>query len=122
MSILNDLVQSSFGLTFDLEGTLVDLEPYHFMAFEYALRDFNVLMTVDEITVMEGMIGGGDPLIAHTLALLNQLHAESLLQKKDEYFNTLLRERSINPRPYAVEVIEFLKGHLLKVAVGSLTP
>lgn len=108
------------GVAFDLEGTLVDLESSHFLAFEHALRSCGVKMTVDEITSLEGMIGGGDPRIAETLATLHGLQAQDILMEKNTHFDTLLRERSIEARPGAIEVIKEMQRRY-PIAIGSLT-
>lgn len=121
-AVLHLLQVQRVPAVFDLDGTLVDLELYHFLAFESALWQQGVAMTVKEIVSLPGVIGGGDPFIAELLARMRGLDAAKILEAKKHHFGHLLEERPIEARPGAVEFLERLRNLKVPMALASLTP
>jgi len=108
---------------FDLEGTCVDLEAFHFLAFERAMRSLSVALTADEISAIPGAIGGGDPYIARALARRSNVPYGVVIEQKLRHFAILLRDqKQILPRTGVVNVIERLVRLEYPVGLGSLTP
>jgi HAD superfamily hydrolase (TIGR01509 family) len=110
------------GFAFDLEGTCLDLEIYHFLAFELAMSELGCRITVTEIQALPGAVGGGDPFIAALLAVQTSFHHERILEAKLKHFDLLVKDLQIEPRLGVIEVIEELKRGGYPVAIGSLTP
>ncbi len=110
------------AVAFDLEGTCVDLEAQHFLAFERTMTEFGCRITVGEIEALPGAIGGGDPHIAAQLAELVDTPAEVILQNTMRHFDAIVADTPLAPRIGLEDVIERIKsrGHL--VGIGSLTP
>lgn len=114
------------GIAFDLEGTLIDVEKFHFQAFAKATRD--VMGT--EITFFEILekvpyaLGGGDEHIAQELAAAGGRSAlwKDILEAKRASYQVLISEVEITPRPGVLEVIEEFLLLDFRIAIGSLTP
>lgn len=120
-TVLRLLQAQRVPAVFDLEGTLVDLEMFHFVSWERALDDEGIAVTVKEIASLPGVIGGGDPFIAETLALKYGLSAEVILAQKRKHFMHMIEEQPILPRPGAVEFLTRLQNSGVRVALASLT-
>jgi beta-phosphoglucomutase-like phosphatase (HAD superfamily) len=114
------------GIAFDLEGTLINVETYHFQAFSMAMRDVAGV----EITFLEILetvpyaLGGGDHRIARELAAATgeDVAWETVLEAKRKSYEMLISGVSITPRPGAREVISEFIALGFQVAIGSLTP
>lgn len=110
------------AFAFDLEGTLVDLEALHFLAFERAMDDLGYPITTREIASMQGAIGGGDPYIAALLGDRFRIEPGDILQRTRQHFEEAVYDEPMTPRLGAIEVIDKIRCKGYKVAIGSLTP
>lgn len=110
-----------WAFTFDLEGTLIDLEIFHFFAFEAALAAIGVKMTAMDIAALPGAIGGGDDFIAKALTGGDIPLAQNVLKRKHKLFDTSLSDHAIAARLGAEEFIEALLVHGVPVRMGTLT-
>jgi len=110
-------------VTFDLEGTLVDLESIHFNAFAHAVQTFGVTLTSEQIISLDlNIVGGGDEFVARTIASRYSLDASKLKQQKESMFAQLLQESDIQLRCGASEFLSRLLSSKNLIAVGSVTP
>ena len=114
------------AVSLDLEGPIFDFESLHFLAFMQAIKALFGL-EVSKEWIFENVpnaIGGGDPLIAKSVANHYDRGSEweKLLAVKNECFGELLRENSIHPRAGALDAIRWFREAEYALAIGSLTP
>lgn len=111
-------------VTFDLEGTCVDLEGLHFLAFERALEKFDIHMSTDEISDLPGTVGAGDQRVAEILAEFypGQFSVSDYLAEKNRHFDILIAEEPMAAREGVMDVIREAKARGCQVAIASLTP
>jgi beta-phosphoglucomutase-like phosphatase (HAD superfamily) len=109
--------------TFDLEGTCVDLEAFHFLAHEHTLRDKGVdCFTTEQISELPGAIGGGDEHIIRLLAERFGFNPPGFLEMKTAFFEQIIADNPLAPRVGLVETIEEIRRRGLQLAIGSITP
>jgi beta-phosphoglucomutase len=114
------------GVAFDLEGTVINLEKFHFDAFILAAAEFGLNLTFESLArQIPYAIGGGDKRISRGIAELlgkSCLEAEILTRKRESYSRVLESLSRIEVRPGFTEVLEEIKKLDLPVTIGSLTP
>src|SRR3989344_2341709 len=99
------------GITFDLEGTVVDVEMVHFEAYTMACNDVRLGLDIgfflQEIRQFAGI---GDQRIAHYLSKAkNGLDENILLERKRLHYNELLEKVEVAPRPGFLEALAKIK-------------
>lgn len=113
------------AVTFDLDGTLVDLERFHHQAMLRAAREVGVELTWDQaLARLPHFIGGPDQRLAAEVAALSPTSASpvDVLAAKQRYFSSLLTTIDrIIPRAGVGEVLGRLIAHGVPVAVGTVT-
>jgi len=124
------------GVAFDLEGTIVDLEPLHFAAHVETAKMLGLPIDLDNPETftkhLPHFIGGPlEKIMEELLALAkwkgSEKEAEEMLKilsaKDSEIFRNLRDAEAveIEPREGFMEVFEEIKRHGLPVAIGSLT-
>jgi len=113
------------AVAFDLDGTLVDLERFHHEAMLRAAREVGVELTWDQaLARLPHFIGGPDQRLAAEVAALSPVGASpaGVLAAKRRYFASLLATADlIVPRAGAGEVLDWLAGRGVPVAVGTVT-
>jgi beta-phosphoglucomutase-like phosphatase (HAD superfamily) len=92
------------GLTFDLEGTVVDVERFHHKAHVLAAKDAGISITIDDaIEKIPSFIGGPDSRIAKEFCQLSGTvspeRVRYILERDRYYYQHCLREADIQPRP-----------------------
>ena len=114
------------SVAMDLEGTLVDVERAHHEAFLRVAADYGFVLSFEEaIERIPGFIGGGDPAVLRGILRLlgsDEGQVEALRLQKMKYYNEILKEMEIRPRPGSVRVIRWFQRNGFKVMLGSLTP
>jgi beta-phosphoglucomutase len=113
------------GVAFDLEGTVVDLERFHFHeGFVPATRELGMAIDFETICTIPNAIGGGDQVIAEGISKLSggKIDPEKLREVKMRYYNKAIENLDIVPRPGFLEVFSQVVRRHLPVAIGSLTP
>lgn len=90
------------GCAFDMEGTVVDLERFHFdYGFVPAARDLGLPdITVEIIHAIPRAIGGGDQVIAEGISALSngKISVPELRKLKMEYYNQAIKDVDMRPR------------------------
>ena len=113
------------GITFDLEGTIINLEPLHFGAFVQAVKNQGFVTTFDDIVQNIPLaIGGGDKAIAEGLLKLYSLDmtVEQLLATKRVHYERLLAETEVLPRDGFLNFLLSVRARNISTMIGSLTP
>jgi len=113
------------GITFDLEGTIIDLEKYHHDAHLKAAESVGVNLSWQKaFECLPHFIGGPDEKVAEEIALIakNNITVEEIIQTKQYYFNEILLQiNQILPREGFIEFINWVKIQGIKTTVGSVT-
>lgn len=103
------------GLIFDLDGTIADSMPVHFIAYQNILKEIGINFTPEVFETMAGM-----PAIA-TIVKINEIYGTSLdpeitgIRKEEEYEKLMHLIKPIEP---VVELIRECQGRL-PMAVGT---
>jgi HAD superfamily hydrolase (TIGR01509 family) len=103
------------GLIFDLDGTIADTMPIHFIAYRNILREYGVEFTPELFITMAGIPAVG------TIAKVNELFGTELdpekfgKLKEDEYEKVMVK---MQPVKAVVELIQKYHGKL-PMAVGT---
>ncbi len=123
------------GVVFDLEGTVVDMEPAHHEAHIQSAKVIGVELTLerclDGVTVPH-FIGGPDELVAQEIASLTKT-AEDIQARQDSasmflandkaVYDRLMREAPCKPRPgFYRAYLTLTNGYDLPAVIGSSTP
>lgn len=128
------------GVAFDLEGTIIDLEPQHFAAHVKTAESLGITLDLDNpdtfTNFVPHFVGGPDAAViddivnlAIGLGLLRELDENSRREKSRELSDydkstfTILRDSldEIPPREGFLTFFEQLKSQNIPVAIGSLT-
>ena len=114
------------SVAMDLEGTLVDAERAHHEAFLRVAADYGLTLSLEEaIGKIPSFIGGPDQAVLRFILRLlgsDESGVEALRLQKMKYYNEILKEMKIRPRPGSVRVIRWFQRNGFKVMLGSLTP
>jgi HAD superfamily hydrolase (TIGR01549 family) len=104
---------------FDLDGTLIDSVYQHVLAWNEALQELGLSLSVWKIHRRIGMSGGlfvnalarelGDRLDAESLVRLPQLHSDAFIRHYD----------TVSPLPGAVELLRTLTEHEVPWAIAT---
>ncbi len=113
------------GIAFDLEGTLINLEPLHHSAHLEVFRKVGLFLSIEEaIKKIEHFIGGPDRAIMEDVHKLGykSLTIEYMLEIDRELYEKQLKElKHIPPREGVLDLLEKLKEKKIPYAIGSLT-
>lgn len=100
----------------DLDGTLVDTNPYHVESFRRAFRDHG--HESDEAAIAAQVGKGADKVVAALLDV-NETEAEVLRDAAKRHFHHLVETHRIELFPQATDLIQALKGRGLKLAIAT---
>lgn len=109
-------------LSFDLEGTLVDLEKFHMMAFEETARKYGIEFGEKEFS---NFVGAGDRAISLEITRLlgqDRPTPNEIRNEKMEVYRELLRSHSFDPRQGVGEYLEKASSWSGDLVIASLTP
>uniref|UniRef100_A0A7S2T0B8 Haloacid dehalogenase-like hydrolase n=1 Tax=Chloropicon primus TaxID=1764295 RepID=A0A7S2T0B8_9CHLO len=110
------------GFLFDIDGTLVDTDPLHLVAFRDCLKKAGVTIEVDHEFFKENISGRSNPDIARDLLPeLTQEEKEKWIVDKEEYFCDLARSQ-IEPVKGLRELMAWIKSNGVKCAAVTNAP
>ncbi len=112
-------MQSLAAILYDLDGTIADTDPVHFIAWQDVLRAFGV--EIDEAIYKQRMSGRTNPpIIAEFLPQLTSAESEALADRKEARFRELAEQ--MQPIAGLRELIDWANQHSLKQAVVTNAP
>lgn len=103
------------GLIFDLDGTLADTMPVHFIAYKHILKEFGIDFSPDLFVTLAGIPAVG------TVVKLNEIFGTKMdpyeigMRKEAEYEKMMNRMKPIEP---VVDLVKKYHG-ILPMAVGT---
>lgn len=113
------------GIAFDLEGTVVNVEPAHHEGHFATAKEVGVeIKSVEEaLEKIPHFIGGPDEAItAEIFELSDKKKPLEFIIERDKYhYQRLLKESVIEPRPGFLMVVKELQDLGIKISIGSLT-
>jgi len=101
---------------FDIDGTLVDSNEFHVMAWEEAFHDYGHRIPKDRIRVQIGK--GADQLIPSLLPGLDKRAQDSIAKRHGELFGERYM-KEVKPFPNAADLVEVLHAKGKQVMVAS---
>ncbi|MEK7641186.1 MAG: HAD family phosphatase [Patescibacteria group bacterium] len=123
------------GVVFDLEGTIVDMEPAHHEAHIQAAKVIGVELTLEKCLdgkTVPHFIGGPDRAVAEDIAgLIPGVEVESpewrdsvemFLANDGRVYERLMKQRSFEPRPGFLKIFDWLRASAYPTSIGSSTP
>lgn len=106
------------GFLFDFDGTLVDSNALHAIAWQRAFARFGYTVALDRINVEIGK--GGDNLVPSILGEhLDQMDGKQLRAAQPEEFGPLAKERGIRVFPGARELLEELRQRGIRTVLAT---
>jgi HAD superfamily hydrolase (TIGR01509 family) len=101
---------------FDLDGTLVDSNDFHVMAWQEAFRDFGHYFEQSDI---RGQIGkGGDQLVPSLLPGIDEKLQKAVSERHGKVFKPKYLAQ-VKPFPHAFDLLEMLHAKGVKVLLAS---
>lgn len=115
---------STLGMTFDLEGTLVDLELAHHLGHLETARELGLTLTLDKaIQRFPSFVGGPDRAVATELhdASGTTMTISDIIARTREHYEKLKSALPIKPRPGALQFLAEARARRYRMALGSVT-
>jgi beta-phosphoglucomutase len=107
------------ALLFDLDGTLVNTDPIHFLAWQKMLSRYGI--DIDEVFYKSRISGGLNPeIIADILPQLSSQQAEDFAEEKEAMFREMAVE--LQPIQGLSEVITWCRRHSIRLALVTNAP
>lgn len=112
------------GFAFDMEGTIVNVEPAHHNGWLLAAAEIGVRLTIPEaIEKIPHFIGGPDlPIIEEIFSLAPEppkYTPEEFLELKWTHYDELLQKLDLFPRPGFLEVLGKLRCMGFRTTIGT---
>jgi HAD superfamily hydrolase (TIGR01509 family) len=113
------IVQSLKAILYDLDGTIADTDPIHFIAWQDCLKEFGIEIT--ETFYKQEMSGSTNPrLIAKFLPQLSASEGEALSEQKEARFRALVQQLPLMPG--LMDLIDWAKQRHIQQAVVTNAP
>jgi beta-phosphoglucomutase len=113
------------GITFDLEGTIINLEKYHRRAHLLAAAEHGIRLTSSTgIKQIPNFIGGPDRVVAEQIAKISNgaVNADEIFNSKQRFFQTLVSSiNRIEPRTGFRTAFKWLQASCGNFAIGTVT-
>ena len=103
----------------DLEGTAVDLESFHQLAFEEVARDYGVVFGPEEF---RQFVGAGDKVISESIAAILEISPTMIREEKNGVYRALLRSHPIVSREGIFEYLDEIRRSGGELVLASITP
>jgi membrane protein len=101
---------------FDIDGTLVDSNEFHVMAWQEAFRDHG---HVFELKTIRGQIGkGGDQLVPALVPQIDKRTCDEIADRHGEIFGRRYLDQ-VRPFPHATDIVETLHAKGKRVVFAS---
>ncbi len=112
---------SEIGVLFDMDGVIVDTNPYHKKAFDIFLEKYQLQLTDEELT--EHVYGRTNKEIMQYLIKDNYTEekANAWADEKEALYRSLYRE-NMEPVAGVIDFLNQLKVNNIKAAVGTSAP
>ncbi len=112
------------GAAFDLEGTVINVEPAHHNGWLMAAEEIGVRLTLKEaIKTLPHFIGGPDKEIIQEIYSLASkkpdLTQEEFLARKGLHYDKLLRTLDLSPRPRFLEFLGQIRCAGYRTSIGT---
>lgn len=108
------------GFSSDLEGTLINLEGFHFAAWEKVLNAHGLELPPNWFKPFAGI---GDTAIAnHFAQIIKESNADKIRKETKDVFDDLKQTSNIALRPGAMEFLRTAYGMGIPIVISSLTP
>ena len=113
--------------TFDLEGTIVDVERAHHYGHISAAKDAGVILSFEDcLKKLPHFIGGPDEEIAKDISAIAEgigltVNYQEVLESDKRHYNRLLQDIDIACRTGFLEFFNIIKSAGMKYTIGSLT-
>lgn len=110
------------AVLFDLDGTLIDSEYFHYECWNEVLEDYGVQL--DYSDWLKNYAGIPLPVNANNLLTKYAINADlaDVVKRREELTLERLKTKNVKLMPYALEMIEFLYGRKLILAVVTSSP
>jgi HAD superfamily hydrolase (TIGR01509 family) len=107
------------AVLWDMDGTLIDSEEYHWIAWREALRAAGVTITYDQFLATFGE--RNDLILTQWLGTPSPERIERISNAKEEIYRQLVRERGIEPLPGVARWVRLLdqQGWLQAIATAA---
>lgn len=113
------------GFGFDMEGTVINVEPAHHNAWIKAAAEIGVFLSIDAaIDQLPHFIGGPDePLIREIFAKAKINPAPQqialFLERKHHFYDEIVQEIDLSPRPGFLEFLNEARSQGLQTSIGT---
>ncbi len=106
------------GIIFDLDGVIIDTEPLHFEAYQFALLPYGCDLTLEAYNQKLRSRGRHAGLVA-LLPEITALEIDNIGKVKDVHFDMLLRDKPEIFYPDALSLIEHCREKDIRIAVAT---
>lgn len=113
------------GVLFDIDGTLVNSDPLHFLAWRELLleKDFNGGKPIEEAWFTEHLSGGHNPECIQLLFPdISKADNDAIAIDKEARFRKLAADKGLEPNEGLMEFIAWLDEHKVKQAAVTNAP
>jgi len=121
LSTIDYRLSTSFGVLWDLDGTLVDTEANHYAAWRALVREYGRDLSHEEFRPTFGL--RNDDVLTRYLGFAGDaVTLAALSERKEDLFRASLRRDGVKTQPGALDLITHLRALGARQAVASSAP